>query len=337
MLCKRQTCRAGFTLVELLVVIAIIGILVALLLPAVQAAREAARRISCANHLHQLAIAASNYHSVHGCFPAGRFREYGTIGECTWSQHARLLPYLEQVQLDTIIDYNREPAYSVGRLQPISFFRCPSDIDRLADSDPDYEYSHAQWGRNNYKGNAGNDVGIWDPPDEQNNGIFLTNVVISVDDITDGTNQTALFSEAVLGDGDSDNIDIPGDWFVIGIQNATTQHVYQACMNVTPQTGSSNQISHSGRNWIYGNYVPTRYNHIMPPNRRSCTRAWGGNSDAYVNDGGGATTASSRHPGGVNLCTADGATRFISDDIDIRVWWALGSSDGGETIDGGSY
>jgi hypothetical protein len=99
---------------------------------------------------------------------------------------------------------------------------------------------------------------------------------------------------------------------------------------------ANSQFSKSGRNWVRGNYVSARYNHIMPPNERSCGRSDGGLSAGDVNENGGATTASSRHPGGVDLTCADGSGRFANDDIDLKIWQAWGSRNGGEVVDSGS-
>ena len=131
-----------------------------------------------------------------------------------------------------------------------------------------------------------------------------------LEQVTDGTSHTALFSEAVLGDGDDNHIETPGDWFRIDTTNTTSAQVYAACTSLTPETGDSNQFSRSGRNWVNGNYIVTRYNHIMTPNLRSCARCAPSTGDlgTAANNQGGATTASSRHPGGVNLVMADAST-----------------------------
>jgi len=313
------------------VVIAIIGILIALLLPAVQAAREAARRISCSNNVRQLATAALNYESSYQRFATGRIMAGGSAAHpCYWSTHARILPFLEET-LD--IDFEINPNNSPARLQTIKTFRCPSDSNRLVEYT---SHRHSAWGKNNYKCCAGSDVGIWENGVEQANGIFITNEFISLSDITDGTSKTALFAEAVLGDGNVNQIEIPGDWFSISTGKRTAEQVYQACVGVVPSAGPTAQGSQSGQNWVWGNYNTTRYNHIMPPNAKSCVRASGTIDDisgwSLVNNNGGATTASSRHPGGVNVAMADASVQFIRDDIDVFIWWALGSRDGGEVI-----
>jgi hypothetical protein len=213
-------------------------------------------------------------------------------------------------------------------MQP-HLFLCPSDYDRLSEAG-----HQTAWGRINYKGAAGNTPGEWDATNrvENSNGIFKSNCTTRMSDIVDGVSHTAMMSEAIIGDGDDSHADVPSDWFGISASNMTLPGVYQACTSITP--GSSGQHSRSGRTWIYASYVCTRYNHIMPPNERSCVCGGGGGSisQSVVNNKGTATTASSRHPGGVNLATADGATHFIDEGVDVRVWWALGSVDGGEKV-----
>jgi len=315
-----------------MVVVAIIGILVMFTLPAIQRTRETARSTACLNNLHQLGIAVRHYHEENGAYPPGRFR--GTKGLHRWSQHARLLPYLEQERVHLNIDYHKSPGNGTNarvRTAQIATFRCPSDSNRMITS---YNKNHFGWGKNNYKGNAGNDIGLMVNGREQNNGIFLTDVVVRDAHVTDGESNTALFAEAVLGDANDQSVEIPSDWFRISESHTTREAVYQACQNVVPQTGPANQICRSGRNWVWGNYIPTRYNHVMLPNGASCARrnSTNGDLDAGVNDKGGATTASSRHIGGINIVMADSSARFILSSIDIQVWWALGSRNGGEAI-----
>jgi prepilin-type N-terminal cleavage/methylation domain-containing protein/prepilin-type processing-associated H-X9-DG protein len=328
--------RFAFTLVELLVVIAIIGVLVALLLPAVQSAREAARRNQCMNNLKQIALAALNYEQANGTFPLARGR-----GK-SWGQHALILPFIEQANAESQIDYKKVVDDSDVRLYHFPAFLCPSDVEDRLNNSADTD-GQENWGRNSYRANAGSGVGDVravgsQPEEENNNGVFVAYRAIEMREVTDGASNTALFSERVRGDGDDFEVEVASDWYRISEAAMTTKQVYEACSAVNPSTMNrkQSQFSRGGRNWPRGTYVATRYNHIMPPNEKSCARKDGGGQlGAVVNDQGGATTASSFHNGGVNLARADGSVEFASDGVDVLVWQALGSRDGEETPSGG--
>ncbi|HZZ80741.1 MAG TPA: DUF1559 domain-containing protein, partial [Gemmataceae bacterium] len=233
--------RGAFTLIELLVVIAIIGILIAILLPAVQAARESARRTQCINNIKQLGLAALNFHEANQAFPMGRQQPN------TYSQHAMLLPYLEQGTVYSQINFANGTGSNNAKFVNIPGFRCPDDLDdrmsSAADSADQYDAVLGAWGRNNYRANAGSDVGTTvndgsPSAKETNNGIFLTNVVVRMAQITDGTSNTALFSEKVLGDGDDNNVEVLSDYFQLA-NNTTTNtaaKVYTKCMALQPAT-----------------------------------------------------------------------------------------------------
>jgi prepilin-type N-terminal cleavage/methylation domain-containing protein len=339
---RRARPRLGFTLVELLVVIAIIGVLVALLLPAIQAAREAARRNQCANNLRQLGLAALNYESAKKEFPIGRRAGTSAAGTTLiqWGHLALILPYAEQQSVHNLINFAKspnDPSNITAVNTSITFFICPTDSEDRMSNDVCGQ-ANGQWlnaGRTSYHGNGGSDTGRFagatSVDEEQNNGIFVTNRAIKTRDITDGTSRTALYSEAIKGDGDKDLIEVPGDWFRIPGINQVAAQVYTACDGVTP-AGGPNQFPCRGRNWVHGDYTTTRYNHIMPPNGKSCSQVSGGTLNAIpINEDGGATTASSRHTGGVNLACADGSTHFVADGVDILAWNALGSRNGDET------
>lgn len=337
--------QRGFTLVELLVVIAIIGVLVALLLPAIQAAREAARRSQCTNNLRQLVIAALNYESTRKEFPYGRRKgtdmQNKTVSQ--WGHIPFILKYIEEDATYSLIDFTAGTATSPAKLQKPTVLLCPSDyqdrMDAVVCAQSDSAWLGA--GRTNYHGNGGNDTGrSYDVPAvapaadfrEQNNGIFLTNVAVKMKQITDGTSHTAIYAERCLGDADNAIVETPSDWFRIGNASTATD-VYTQCTATNPLTSTGgSQWSCSGRNWVHGDYATSRYNHIMPPNGYSCSVSAGGNLTAIpINEEGGAHTASSRHSGGVNMATADGGTHFVTNDVDITVWSALGSRNGAET------
>ncbi len=318
--------RDAVTLVELLVVIAIIGILVALLLPAVQMAREAARKVACTNHVRQLAIATMSYESAKSSFPP-------TLYEGTdWSPHARLLPYLEEVAVGAQVSARIANAESsteelnIG----ISIFVCPSDnVVFNAPNSP---------GVNSYRANGGNGIGEFDlrDPMEENNGMFVAGKMVRARNVSGGLSKVALFAEMRLGDDDPAKLTDPGDWFRILGADPTTDNVFVSCANLQTNSRFTNpmfQSSISGRNWIRGHYTTTRYNHVMPPNSRSCVRTSGRvdleeQHDQTTGAGGTATTASSHHAGGVNVAFGDASVRFTSEEIDIGLWRDIGSRDG---------
>ena len=184
--CRRQN---AFTLVELLVVIAIIGILVGLLLPAVQSAREAARRMQCSNNLRQISIALHNHESALKRFPP--LGDYVSSGSSVyWSFHTKLLPYCEQANLQNLIDFklpiSQQPDVAKVR---VPYLLCPSELnDRER---PDGNFTHYPL---NYAGN----VGLWhiyQPPVGQSTGVFQVNKPTSVSEITDGLSNTVGIAE----------------------------------------------------------------------------------------------------------------------------------------------
>lgn len=319
--------RKAFTLVELLVVIAIIGVLVGLLLPAIQAARESARRTQCTNHLRQMATATLLFHDANKKFPIGRQGDEDSFG-----QHTELFPFMEEGNITLQFDFTKPAALNPARLITVSLFLCPSDIeDRMQTAESGAD--QFQWGKNNYRANGGSKFGLTsetgDPKaKEDNNGIFLTNESVTMQKVTDGSSHTALFSEMIRGDANDDRIELESDLFQVGKgagTNTIDKLVAKAmALDLGSAVGKAKQTSFSGRNWINGNYMTTRYNHVLQPNTFSITR---GNSP---NNNGGAVTASSRHSEGVNLALADGSVRFVQDGIDLAIWRSLGSRNGEE-------
>ena len=334
--------RTGFTLVELLVVIAIIGVLVALLLPAVQAAREAARRTQCVNNLKQISLALHNYHDVYLVFPFGKGASYsGAPVYARWSAHALFIPFMEQGTLQSTIDFNSPPetpgmagvinfmpAYqtptrvnSVPCRAKIAGFLCPSDISPAGD-----------WpGQNNYVGNQGswlcdrsdspagaNDVS----PGETQPGVFYFLSKVRLADILDGTSNTAMFSEKLRGDGTPKP---RTDLFVISNQSSLDS-TYQTC--TTLNTASATPLTSKwGWSWVMGENCCTLYNHVSTPNTTSCA---GFPFPGSMTNMSMQVSASSYHPGGVNLALCDGSVRFVPNTVDLIVWRAVGTRAGKE-------
>lgn len=312
----RTASHGGFTLVELLVVIAIIGVMVGLLLPAVQAARETARRMQCSNHLKQIGLALHNYESTFKAFPAGRT----TLG---FSVHAALLGMLEQANAADVIDHRvawDHPNNAPARSLHIATFACPSDP---------YSINPLLWGGTSYRANQGSGI-LWgltpSNPSDPNyampdpNGVFYLNRRHRFADITDGTSNTAAFSEHNQGDF-SNAISSVSDTFWPQTNPSTPDEAYRQCEAIDPADLQYQRVSDVGAPWIRGYHSSTIYFHVAPPNKRSC----------MFPPGRIATTAKSSHYGGVVVAKCDGSAGFVTESVDLGVWRAMGTRAGGET------
>jgi prepilin-type N-terminal cleavage/methylation domain-containing protein len=342
--------RDAFTLVELLVVIAIIAVLIGLLLPAVQSARESARRSSCSNNLRQMALAIHNYESANRKMPQGSTggNAANSNDNSDWSIHAQIMGFLEERALSERIEANGGlfadnpgPVRTLVRKVRVRGFLCPSDTDRM--TDPTIAHNRFDNGvpdaRNNYRGCVGNlpTQGNEKVVNSRNNGLFVRNINLRLKNVADGLSKTAMLSEVCLGDGNPNLIDRT-DWIAVSLNDAQTrnpQALFTLCERATPGTGESSQSSYAGRNWFTGEYTVTLYNHVMPPNSRMCARQRGGQLQGSNNNDGSATTASSRHGAGAHMVTGDAAVHFVSDSVNLDVWRALGSRNGGEA--GGTW
>jgi prepilin-type N-terminal cleavage/methylation domain-containing protein/prepilin-type processing-associated H-X9-DG protein len=312
--------RRGFTLVELLVVIAIIGILMALLLPAVQAAREAARRAGCTNNLKQIGIALQNFHGAKGSFPAGYIsRPGGAMGPANadtgdagpgWTCLFQALPFLEETSSAQAFDNTvpcSDPKNATAALVNIAVFRCPS----VSDDSPTYTVKDvngaalAVFSRSHYVACAGK-PDVWEDPDgtlipKLANGVFFRNSKIRIKDITDGTSRTMLFSEQTPAHSDSTWVGVAP-----GAQTCPTPfYALAGCDAAAPQAEF-----HSGPGL---SEVPPV---IKPPNDTF---------PGYVDE------THSEHPGGCNILMGDGSVRWAADTIDPNVWAAMATRAGGES------
>lgn len=305
--------RRAFTFVELVVVIAIIGVLVAMLLPAVQAAREAARRSTCLNNLRQMGVALQNHHAARQSFPAGR----GAPAPRIFSPQAYLLPYLELASLAAQIDFQDAPAaYNTPTISydgaanraaaetACSVFLCPADpaAGRVPGS---------PFGATNYAAASGSGAAHGSLTGAD--GLFFLGSAINMEDVTDGTSLTAAFSERPVGSGAGGaEGDRGGRDRAIHELPALADPAAATCDS--PAGGAWNHDR--GGKWIVGNYGNTLYNHALPPNAPTwdCMNA---------TQQKGRLSARSDHPGGVALARADGSAHFIADEIDAVRWQAL--------------
>jgi prepilin-type N-terminal cleavage/methylation domain-containing protein/prepilin-type processing-associated H-X9-DG protein len=341
--------QSGFTLIELLVVIAIIGVLLALLLPAVQAAREAARRIQCASNLKQIGIALHSYHDALGVLPPGMGPYANKV--CMWySAHSMLLPFLEEGPLFNSINFNfpiaspscnsMGPAWAglaqvvntTASSTTVAAYLCPSDTSVFRD--PGYPGL-------NYLGNSGvNPRGWWIT--HVADGLFFTSSRLSFGAIRDGASQTAAFAESLKGDDDDSRYTPRADVLMTDPYSparldsndpSDLMAFGRGCQNLPMSSILSWAYSHKQDVWIQGNSYEGLYCHLLPPNQNSCV-----NGEPYQGFGTGSAfagsimIASSYHPGGVNVLLADGAVRFVKDGVGQKVWWALGTRAGAEVI-----
>jgi prepilin-type N-terminal cleavage/methylation domain-containing protein/prepilin-type processing-associated H-X9-DG protein len=363
---KEAVLKRGFTLIELLVVIAIIAVLIALLLPAVQAAREAARRIQCVNNLKQLGLAVQNYHDIVGALPPHGINQT-TAAMATgndFSMKTRILPFLEQQAvwnaLNQSFDFNGAQQPTAGATT-ISTFLCPSDGNTVAR--PGSSYNGLDFGDTNYYNNLGTLLslhgGTFDGPAYLMGSIYGPTVTLA--SIQDGTSNTAIFSENLMGNDSSGTTSNsgpgfagPGSFYImttaitttsppspnLGSLGANLQFISQT---YCPPNAALSFYSNNGFAWLSaGNGEGGGYSHAQTPNQKNC---WGSNQDttapnAYANEVsqyGSMITARSNHPGGVNMLFLDGSVRFIKNGINPGTYGALGTIAGGEIIDAGGY
>jgi prepilin-type processing-associated H-X9-DG protein len=339
-------------LIELLVVIAIIALLIALLLPAVQGAREAARRTQCVNNLKQIGLALHNYHSSISSFPVGfqyRRLDGGSNGTIVppdglelhyrWSALAQLTPFLEQTNLynalnfDWPVDsgpfgimgvppYTFFPANATVKQTVVALFLCPSDRKTGPDagSGPT-NYSFCS-GDGQHAGDAGCANGAFDMPDPH-----------SLASITDGSSQTAAASESLLGlAGPAEQAETSPrpssrDRARVFARSSSTVFYDGGC-----ELAGAGWRFDKGNGWWDGDYRSTLYNHYYTPNsaKNDCLGPTNRHNPAWK-------AARSLHPGGVNVLFCDGHVGFVKDSIGQTTWRAIATRDGGETISEGAF
>ena len=291
--------RQGFTLIELLVVIAIIAVLIALLLPAVQQAREAARRTQCKNNLKQLGLALHGYHDQANTLPPGAIQSFSTgLNESTWV--TMILPGLDQAPLYMMANFSASfggaGANSVILGQKLPPMLCPSDND--------VEIALGSWARGNYAANSGR--GIFTSTESPNpasrpfSGPFTMNSKVKMADFTDGTSNTIIVAELLK---------VKGDDFR-GVMHYPEGPLYQ-------HDNSPNST------------VPDEFRSglCISTTAAPCTGTYTAWNNRAVR-----IAARSKHVGGVQVLMGDGAVRFISQNLNLTIWQSLGTHDKGEVV-----
>jgi prepilin-type N-terminal cleavage/methylation domain-containing protein/prepilin-type processing-associated H-X9-DG protein len=336
--------RRGLTVIEVLVVLAVMGVLLALLMPAVQSARAQARNLQCQNHLKQLGLAAQNHLAVHRALPMTRtrFRDGSGAVYPSISSHVRLLPYLDQSDLYATIEFdhigidfpgqlpdsrklvpgaNTQPANQTALKTTVPVFLCPADVQRI--------------GGNNYRACMGYGPGIFGPksnalcPDPGNAaGAFVNGRGVRVSEIADGLSHTILFSEQLIGDAQAERYTPWTDAFYYEGNLCSGEEARRQCGRFA--RADSAHDSFRGTTWLLGSWRQSWYNHVATPNSNIPDCSAG--SELMVGGGNGSYAARSYHTGGVNVVMVDGSARFVNEQIDLAVWQAQSSRAGGEAV-----
>ncbi len=354
--------RRGFTLIELLVVIAIIAVLIALLLPAVQSAREAARRTQCNNNLKQIGLAMHNYHTSVDRFPMGASASRNPVNvgnggnACVvwtgWSATSLLLTYMEAGPLYNSINFQFDPIVAgAGNNQTsintrVSTLLCPSDPAAGRRFINNYYASVGTTTLASGGTNGGNCTG------GVSTGLFYYGTSYGVADCTDGTSNTIAFSESVVGsggtkreplvtgvnvDGLPSRLDISDPQFVAETMS-NIQRCNEAFKTAVPNNGLA---TNKGRVWAWGAEGQALFNTIIPPS--STQSQWNvcryGCQPCGVEsvDHSNISNANSNHPGGANVLFGDGSVRFIKSTIAMNIYWGLGTKAGREVISSDAY
>jgi prepilin-type N-terminal cleavage/methylation domain-containing protein/prepilin-type processing-associated H-X9-DG protein len=326
------TPRNGFTLVELLVVITIVGILIALLLPAVQAARESARHMQCTNNLKQIGLALHGYAAQYGRLPNS-----GNAMQDDYSPLARLLPFVEQTNLNELIDFRISMGHIARVDLPVALrpaaatvvplFLCPSDGEKPL-HDLTLVSESVRYAASNYAMNGGSGADGKTAIMAKTDGLCYCGAKLRLDDVQDGTSHTLAFTESLIGPCDSPDPTPTPDTQFYRAQLASPSGLLAAA--AAADAGGVDAVLSSVSKWDGGRLV--YWLRGYPPGGPVLIGRFTPNSPIpdLIGGSGRLCAARSNHRGSVNACFADGSVRSLSNFVQPAVWHALWTIKGGE-------
>lgn len=338
--------RRGFTMIELLVVLGIISVLMGLLLPAVQSARESARRLDCQARLASIGKSMNSYMSAYNHYPyvahhrgpsaaawptivhPSEFRNYGPF--------LNLLPFLEEQVVFASFNFDVPPAAPhlpalenrTAAGSHLRAFLCPTDSNMFSGQ-------ILSWGATNYRYSLGptyfhepRNGSISRPNERLRRGAFTPNKALRTSNFTDGLSRTAFVSEKLRSGNDS-TFNAHADFWYSDALPQTPQELIDACSSLRGEPKGFSRWA--GGSWLMPGQRFSAYNHDLPPNSTvpDCSTSW----NNQENGDAGCITARSFHPGGINVLFGDGHVEWVADGIDPEVWRAVGTRNGGETTD----